>query len=541
MSENKVSAPNEYSAFKQGEVQVDSVTLVNQEMDGMDLSTICTNIKLYEGIDKTFVSGRISIVDAHDLIKYFKITGQESLTIRIKARDEDATSESPFITVIDRVFKVYAISDGKVEGNMQYYTLSFIDPNAFIAEQKRISQTLRGSYSDILLKVWQEHVKWGNDPNTYTDHWEQTSPATNAITVPNWTINQLITYILSNASGDKMMWKNSYFFFDTVCKPPGAKNKHKPAGQYRFMSLKTMANDMQIPVAFDPYPRTAIVAGENISVNMPQQGLNTQILHYERPQTANTRKGAVEGAYASKLIAYDPIRKMTIHKKYSIKDVYNRDENTEPLGWFGWFGYAKKTFPIIRTDFMSNKKVGNTKEKEDGENYVWVSPPDATGNTENKVEGYVNDPGGEIAANALTVMKINMTNAYSDDDKLFDKNTATSVSNNWVGDEWNDTGPLERHALLSLFEQQNVKVSIPFRPDIVCGSTIQLNIPTYEPEDERIVNKFNTGAYIITKAVYDINPIKNTGVIQLNCVKDSFAIDLTRWYPREELNQKTGN
>ncbi len=515
---SEVSTPNEYSAFQQGEVAVENITLVNAEQEYVDLTYVCSNLKLYEGIDKYFVSGRISIVDGQDLIKYYKITGQESLTIRLKARDETAKSDSPYKTVVERTFKIYAVTDGKVEGNMQYYTLSFIDPNAILAEEKRISQTLRGSYSDILLKVWQEHFAWNNPPDSYTDHWEQTLPATNAITVPNWTLNQLINYIVSNASSDDGMWKNSYFFFDTVCRPPGNRVKEffRPTGTYRFMSLKTMSEDMQIPVAFDPYPRNAVVAGENVSVNMPGQGLNTQILHYERPQTANTRKGTVEGAYASKLIAYDPIRKITLHKKYSIKDIYDRQKR---------FDGKPNTFPIIRTG---------------DETYYSADTQNPDGSFDIKKVGEMPDPAGEIAANALTVMKINMTNAYSDDDKLFDKNTATSVSTNWVGDEWNDTGPLERHALFSLFEQQTVKISVPFRPDIVCGSTIQLNIPTYEPEEIRVNNKFNTGAYIITKAVYDINPMKNTGVIQLNCVKDSYAVDVSKYMPNKEADAKAG-
>ena len=516
---SEVSTPNEYSAFQQGEVAVENITLVNQEKDTIDLTYVCSNIKLYEGIDKHFVSGRISIVDGIDLIKYYKITGQESLTIRLKARDETKKAESPFRTVVERTFKVYALTDGKVEGNLQYYTLSFIDPNAILAEQKRISQTLRGSYSDMLLSLWQEHFQWNRPPKSYTDHWEQTLPASNAITVPNWTLQQIITYIVSNASDDKAMWKNSYFFFDTVCVPPGIKEFFRPSGTYRFMSLKTMTEEMQIPVAFDPFPRNAIVAGENISVNMPGQGLNTQILHYERPQTANTRKGAVEGAYASRLLAYDPIRKITIHKKYSIKDVYDKQSK---------FDGKPNSFPIIR--------LGE-------EEYFHAGIQDDEGKFELTPIGHLPEPEGEIASNALTLMKVNMTNAYSDDDKLFDKNTAKNVSTNWVGDEWNDTGHLERHALLSLFEQQTVKVSIPFRPDIVCGSTIQLNIPTYESEDVRVVNKFNTGAYIITKAVYDINPMKNTGVIQLNCVKDSYAVDVKgdKYKPLAEQAAKVGN
>ena len=49
---SEVSTPNEYSAFQQGEVAVENITLVNAEQEYVDLTYVCSNLKLYEGIDK---------------------------------------------------------------------------------------------------------------------------------------------------------------------------------------------------------------------------------------------------------------------------------------------------------------------------------------------------------------------------------------------------------------------------------------------------------------------------------------------------------
>ena len=70
------------SNLQQGELVVDALTIVNPEGDTIDISGITTSIKIFESIDKPFLSGRLSIVDGLDLIKNFKLVGQESLTMK---------------------------------------------------------------------------------------------------------------------------------------------------------------------------------------------------------------------------------------------------------------------------------------------------------------------------------------------------------------------------------------------------------------------------------------------------------------------------
>ncbi|SVB36017.1 uncharacterized protein METZ01_LOCUS188871, partial [marine metagenome] len=43
-----------------------------------------SNITIFEAIDKPFLSGRITLVDGIDVLKNYKVVGQESLTIKIR-------------------------------------------------------------------------------------------------------------------------------------------------------------------------------------------------------------------------------------------------------------------------------------------------------------------------------------------------------------------------------------------------------------------------------------------------------------------------
>ena len=79
---------------------------------------------------------------------------------------------------------------------------------------------------------------------------------------------------------------------------------------------------------FSYYPRNATLDTEEIDINAPDIGLNSQILDYQYPQKFNTMKGVQDGAYASMLKTYDPIRKLEEENVYSISKVFDRKGQT---------------------------------------------------------------------------------------------------------------------------------------------------------------------------------------------------------------------
>ena len=96
--------------FLQGQVKVDNLTLINSDKEAVDLVNLCSNIKLYENIKQPFVSGRITLVDGLDLIKNYRIVGQESLTVRIRGLDDTQDGFTALKDSIDRTFRIYAIT-----------------------------------------------------------------------------------------------------------------------------------------------------------------------------------------------------------------------------------------------------------------------------------------------------------------------------------------------------------------------------------------------------------------------------------------------
>ncbi len=486
------------SNFQQGELVVDAVTIVNLEKESIDILASTSNITLYEAIDKPFLSGRITVVDGLELIKNYKLTGQESLTIKVRQREgtNDQMSNPSFS--IDKVFRIYSITDVKeTSTSTKTYVINFVDPKQFICQKTKINQTMRGSYSNMLLQVLQENAGFKTLPKIAYDKWDETEPGHHQMIVPNWPITKFIKFICENAElKSNKTWKHSMFFYQTI------------NGEFRFDSFQSMVA-REFPIGFDHYPRNSKVASSVTDLNEELTGLNTQILEYDVPKRFNTLKGTTHGAYASTLKTYDPIRKLEEENVYSISDVFKRG-NAE--------GHVS-AFPMIRTSdnevtYKAEEIIIGTESPSFSEETVGLAP--------------------DIDYDAFVMHKVNMTNAFSDESKLIDA-TATKALTQQKGQEYRTSGPLERRALLSLLEQTLLRVVIPFRSDLSVGTIVRITLPSAEikSSDGAVGDRMMDNRYLIGKMTMNITPLANTGTLTLHCVKDSYGVDIKKYKPLE--------
>ena len=482
----------------QGQCKVENITLNNLNGEWVDLTNICTNVKIYESIEDVFCHGRLSIVDGLDLLKNYKIIGQESLTIRIRALDQTETDGwTNLENSIDREFRVYSVSDENVDSTFRTktYVLHFTDPKEFIARQVRVNETLRGSYSSMLINMWRKYMFPMNvDVEQLTDAWEESEPENKQVNVPNWTLMQLFKYLEKNANKEDSSWKNSFFFFGSLF-----------GQRQRFITFDKM-KEYKIPVEFDCFPRSHHIAENIESIDALYTGIQTQIKSYNRPSRANVLKGAVSGLYRGRLNSYDPVRKVERTNRYSMKKVYDNIEDH---------------YPLVRLDRDSE--------------LVWkASLIDEKGNIELDERWalpYLDDVDEQnlSTAEAVWVQKINATNAFSNQDKLLDAEKETKAETEWTGEEYKDANTLERKALRGVLNQNSTMAVIPFRPDITVGATIRMILPTEEDDDN--VNSMNDGEYVITHCVYELEPTKSRGQIHIRCAKDGYDVDVKEWNP----------
>lgn len=468
--------------LQNGEFVLDSLTLVNSERETTDIGGVAVNLRMYESIYNKFVTGDVSILDGLNLLKNFKFTGQESLTVRMKQKEGvDQTSDSP--NSIEKTFRVYkVINIQRPTESTQTYQLKICDPRMFTARTTRISQALRGSYTNILYKILQD-PRGVNIKPTEIDKWENTLPANVQFVSPNWSVAKLTDYIVESANtGTDASYKTGMFFYQTL------------NGGFRFSSIDSMMT-REFPLEFSMKSRNTLLQTKDIDIN-DSSGLNTQILNVSKPQQFDTLQGTIAGAYASSMKVYDPIRKLEEDIVFDLEETFKN-------------GNHISGFPMIRTD---GAKKFEEKTLTAGINTGSEMSPEST--------DFTIHPAPNKAFESLVLYNFNPNHD-------FDNSNDISSVDTFVGNNNKDNSILERRALLENLQQHRIVITIPLRTDLSVGTIIKLNIPEPELQDgEDNSDKVNDNRYLIIDLCINADPIGNTGVCYLECVKESYAQDI---------------
>jgi len=509
-----LGATDETSPIAAGTVVFENITLISGQQDAqdtannytIDLKEVCTNVTIYEDISNYHLTGRATIVDGLDLVKYQKIVGQETLTIKASIPDENGNifgkdEDDPYMNTMDHTFRVYAISDyNRVSDTTATYVLHFTDPLAYEFHQTKVNKVLRGKYSDILANALYEDSEMKKYLGQSRSGIEETEPDNMQIVAPNWNINRLIQFCVDNAEPkSNKSWKNSMFFYQTLFRTNEQDNL------YKFRSFGQMCkSELLHQETFKFFGNHQLDKSDASTYEERRRN----IIDYYRPVKGNTLKGVTSGAYAGKMVTYDPVRKIHEDTTYSISDVFDRGDKESHV--------LKR--PMIRADV----EIPLYRLEESLSEGV------------PQIETMFFDKRPDQGFDDITLYRVNMTNAYSDEEKLIDANDSSKVQQQ-IGLEYRDTGHLERRALLSILEQNTLRVKLPIRFDMHCGTTVNLNLPSPEvKKGEHTPDELESDIYLIGKITYELSPLNQYGEISLQCSKESFGVDIETYRPSKE-------
>ena len=469
--------------YAAGEFKITAFTLVNQYDESLDLTNMVMGFKLFESIFNKFVTGEVSIYDGLNLPKNFRMTGQEFIRIAISQKEgigEDA--EEKFS--IDKTFRIYKLDNiQRIDELTQTYVMRICDPRMFYVQRKRISQTLRGRYDQILQNALIDVGKFRTDE---FDAWEKTVPENKQFICPNWTLAQLIDYLVNNSQvGESYAFRNGMFFYQTL------------NGGFRFLSFDTMAG-MEFPIPFSMTSRNTVET-EDENLNSPK-GLNTTIQAYKKPQLFDTLQATVGGAYASRLKVYDPIRKLEEENIYDLETSMNKGEHISGFPMM----YLEDMERILKPNEIVDPGVSPTIDEIDVDS----------------------KPTEEF--DSLIIHDYHTLHSFDNAENLSDPEV-------FEARKLSDSGVLERRALLEILQQHRIQLTIPLRTDLTVGMIIKLKIPTPEvPGEGDKADKVNDDRYLITDLALNGDPQAKTGLLQLECVKESYAKQIESARPLDE-------
>jgi len=69
-------------------------------------------------------------------------------------------------------------------------------------------------------------------------------------------------------------------------------------------------------------------------------------------------------------------------------------------------------------------------------------------------------------------------------------------------------------------------VTIPLRTDISAGTVIKLKIPGAETLDGNVSSNLNDDRYLITDMSLNFEPAAASGIMHLECVKESYTMEI---------------
>ena len=461
--------------FVAGGFTLEAFTIINQFGETVVVDATTVGVTLYESIYSKFCSGQASVIDGLGLLKNYRFTGQEFIRISIKQKegfDEEAAKEF----TIDKTFRIYKVENvQRPKESTQSYVLSFIDPRQFFVKKKRLSKTFRGSKSAMLLSALIDDAHFQVDE---FDLWEETTPANHQFICPNWTVNRFIDYIVNTSNSEKSEgWKNSMFFYQTL------------KGGFRFGSVDSMFG-MEFPVEFTFKPTSGDTDSENKDLNAPG-GLNSRILSYYKPQEFDTLAGLIGGAYGSSMKIYDPVRKLQEDVVYDYKETMER-------------GAHISGFPLIITD-----------------------EPEVVMSAHNQTDDRQSPDSMELDVDIAMNMGFDSVVHYGyTSNHTFDNADSIETDEVFQGSKSKSNAELERKALMEILQQHRMVVSIPLRTDISVGMVIKLNIPHAETIDGNSGDSLNDDRYLITDLSVNFQPTEGSGVMHLECVKESLTMKI---------------
>ena len=478
---------------------INAIHVVNQEGMALNIIDITAGFRLFESITKKFITGELIITDGVNMLKYYRFTGQEY--VRISFQHGTPESDAP---IIDKTFRVYKLSrQERPSAVAQTYQLHLCDPTMFVANTTRTSKVYRGSYSDMIRQVFIDDMKQHESLLQIDDGQGAEKTENNQFISPNWKASTLIDYFTEHAdSGIKdTAWRNSYFFYQTL---GGVDQKES----FHFENMDDMcAPDQDIKV-LSFYPDAS--AGEGNRRDL--------ILSVSKPQVFNTIRATATGAYASRSITYDPVRKLDSDEYYNIEESFDRS------GAAGHVADGAVVTPLIRGSSVLSEDI------ERG-----LSTMDS-----------VNDEVPEVRP--MNRWNNQAPNKQHDNFVVYDYNTnhdfdhKSDITSGEVfqGHKVKNSSKLERNGLFEVLEQNRIIAVCSFRTDISVGDIIQLNIPEPEranPSGESNKDKINDDKYLIVDLALTVNLQQAvggySGEMQIECVKESYAAKIKK----EELEK----
>jgi hypothetical protein len=136
-----------------GDFVMDYCFLVNHKGQSIDISNAVNEISFYENIERPFITGELSLIDASGVIKDNELNlGQEFLVVKMRTPTLPEAIEN-IVDSSDIAFRIVSVKQDTIGTNYRAVKLAFTSKEFVRDKQVRISKTYTGAYSEMVEDV----------------------------------------------------------------------------------------------------------------------------------------------------------------------------------------------------------------------------------------------------------------------------------------------------------------------------------------------------------------------------------------------------
>ena len=484
-------AKNVAEEFLLGDIKLHSKVGQGGADHWMSLRYLFTNITLTEDLFSNVAKIEISLVDAEGFIETFPVIGDELIEITFKNK---IITTDPKEAIMSQWFRLYDMQMSPSERKLAEYTLYGVSQEYVKSMQKRVCKRYTGLHSDSVKDIVRKYL--GASKEIYVEK----TRSTQTTVIPNWTPLEAINYFASRSmtandeelelleSGFEMQLPSGsfYVFYEKLNEG------------FRFESIESLILNQRDPTNIVKYVYTPrAVEGGILDTNQGMHGVS----EIKVIGSFDAMRNLGRGLYASRLIAYDPIRmKYDIVKYDYFEDVSGEsDESRRYHDFVTMDGNSREERKMIgeHSDMLgehtSMTKLATTTKDHD----ILFVPP-------------YGETGAQIRYTTSTPIGVS-------DTTFKDGGAKSNNVENWL---------LQRNAQEQEFDNLRLKLSVAGNSSRHVGDLIWFEFPTYKPIDDHGsgYHQLYTGYYMVTKIEHIITQTRYT--MDMEIVKNSFTTNL---------------
>ena len=445
-----------------GEIEIQQLVLEGCERT-VDLTSIdgpVQQVLIYQNLFRPTLSAEIKIADGRSLTELGPIVGLERFYIKFKVPQEREVAN-----LIFRVINVHDRKPAQGAQQAQLYTLDLVSEERLMNAYQRVSKAYEGTVSKIVEKVFDEYITTGKHSKSLHHFLAEETQGNIHYVAPNIHPFDIITNVSQYAiSPDNKSC--IYLFFENF-------------NSFHYRSLHSLFEQPIINSEPYTYQLKDVINRSDVKKHMSiMEGI---LINNSFP---NSLSGLENGFYSGSLYTHD---------------IYTKKINNGSSKGLTEYDYLKEFNNVPHTDDRGYEVIPI---------------------------GGLNAYGDAIKLSRFEEAKKSHIEVYSKHNSMYESSEFKELEQSVLSAPNFDVEDIALHRTSQQQQMESISLStrVAGNPNLNVGACIDLEIQSFLPSDDFVINEILSGKYLISEAVHHFS--HNNYMCDLTLLKDSSGVSI---------------